>query len=65
MKKKVLSLITAAFLAAGLLAGCGSDAAQGTGAESAARRFFSPPWARNGTDFLTPYAQGAATSPNR
>ena len=36
MKKKVLSLITAAFLAAGLLAGCGSDAAQGTGAESAA-----------------------------
>lgn len=35
MKKKVLSLITAAFLAAGLLAGCGSDAAQGTGAESA------------------------------
>lgn len=36
MKKKVLSLITAAFLTAGLLAGCGSDAAQGTGADSAA-----------------------------
>ena len=36
MKKKALSLITAALLTAGLLAGCGSDAAQGTGAESAA-----------------------------
>ena len=36
MKKNALSLITAALLTAGLLAGCGSDAAQGTGAESAA-----------------------------